>query len=111
MHNTLLQLEPLALIAAGSDPDTGILKFMVIESGASTKLCSVLKPGEPVSLMGPAGVRYKIAEGHETVLIVGNAISLPLVLSYGPSLRANGSRLIYRDISKPAKNSNIAKKL
>lgn len=95
IHKTLLQLEPLALIAAGSDHDQGTLRFHVIESGASSKLCSLLRPGEPVSLMGPAGVRYKIAEGHETVLIMGNAISIPLVLSYGPTLRAAGSRLLY----------------
>lgn len=95
LHGTLLQLEPLALIAAGSDSEQGTLRFIVIEAGASSKLCSLLRPGEPVSLMGPAGVRYKIAEGHETVLIMGNALSIPLVLSYGPTLRAAGSRLIY----------------
>jgi len=95
LHDTLLQLEPLALIAAGADPAQNSLRFLVIEAGASSKLCSLLRPGEPVSLMGPAGVRYKMAEGHETVLILGNALSIPAVLSYGPSLRANGSRLIY----------------
>jgi NADPH-dependent glutamate synthase beta subunit-like oxidoreductase/NAD(P)H-flavin reductase len=95
LNGTLLQLEPLALIAAGGDALQGTLRFFVIEAGASSKLCSLLRPGEPVSLMGPAGVRYKIAEGHETVLIMGNALSIPLVLSYGPTLRAAGSRLIY----------------
>jgi len=95
IHNTLMQLEPLALIAAGADPLKGMLKFLVFETGASSKLCSLLRPGEPVSLMGPAGVRYKIAEGRETVLIMGNTLSLPIILSYGPKLRATGSRLIY----------------
>jgi hypothetical protein len=88
-------LEPLALIAAGSDPVEGTLQFIVQESGASSKLCALLRPGEPVSLMGPAGVRYKIAEGHETVLIIGNTLSLPIILSYGPLLRKTGSRLIF----------------
>src|SRR5690242_12790382 len=74
---------------------TGTLKFLVTETGASSKLCALLNAGEPVSLMGPAGVRYKIAEGHETVLIIGNTLSIPIVLSYGPALRAAGSRLIY----------------
>lgn len=95
LHGSLLQLEPLALIAAGSDPAQNSLRFIVIEAGASSKLCSILRPGEPISLMGPAGVRYKIAEGHETVLMMGNVLSIPAVLSYGPALRAKGSRLIY----------------
>lgn len=95
LQDTLLQLEPLALIAAGSDKSRNTLRFLVIEAGASSKLCSLLRPGEPISLMGPAGVRYKIAEGHETVLIMGNALSIPAVLSYGPALRAQGSRLIF----------------
>lgn len=100
LHNTLLQLEPLALIAAGADKTQNTLRFLVIETGASSRLCALLRPGEPVSLMGPAGVRYKIAEGHETVMIMGNALSIPAVLSYGPSLRAKGSRLIYVGIFK-----------
>jgi NADPH-dependent glutamate synthase beta subunit-like oxidoreductase/NAD(P)H-flavin reductase len=95
LNNTLLQLEPLALIAAGCNKTKGILKFLVMESGASSKLCALLQPGEQVSLMGPAGVRYKTPEGHETVLIVGNALSIPSVLSYGPQLHAVGSRLIF----------------
>src|SRR5262249_55355870 len=100
LQNTLMQLEPLALIAAGADHQQNTLRFLVIEAGASSKLCSLLRPGEPVSLMGPAGVRYKIAEGHETVFIMGNALSIPAVLTYGPALRAQGSRLIYAGIFK-----------
>ncbi|HSW70867.1 MAG TPA: pyridine nucleotide-disulfide oxidoreductase, partial [Gammaproteobacteria bacterium] len=95
LHHTLLQLEPLALIAAGVDEAKQALRFHVIEAGTSSTLCSLLRPGEPVSLMGPTGVRYKIAEGHETVLMIGNALSIPLVLSYGPALRAKGNRLLY----------------
>lgn len=95
LHHTLLQLEPLALIAAGADKATGTLKFIVMENSTNSKLCALLHPGEPVSLMGPTGVRYKIAEGHETVLIMGDALSIPIVLSYGPLVRAAGGRLIF----------------
>lgn len=95
LNNTLLQLEPLALLAAGADHEQGTLTFLVQENGASAKLCALLRPGEPLSLMGPAGVRYKIAEGHETVLIIGNALSIPIILSYGPLLRSTGGRLIF----------------
>ncbi len=87
--------EPLALIAAGVDKNKGTLKFIVIEIGASSKLCATFRPGDPVSLMGPTGVRTKISSGHETVLIVGNQLSLALLNSYGPVLRAAGNRLLY----------------
>jgi len=68
---------------------------MVIEHGTSSKICSLLQPGELVSLMGPTGVRAKISEEQETVLIVGNQLSIPLLSTYGPALRAMGNRVIY----------------
>jgi NADPH-dependent glutamate synthase beta subunit-like oxidoreductase/NAD(P)H-flavin reductase len=95
IHDTTLQMEPLALIAAGADRMHGTLKFIVIESGASSKICSTLREGDPVALMGPTGVRNKIAQEHETVLLVGNQLSLALLRSYGTALRAAGNRVIY----------------
>ncbi len=89
-----LQMEPLALIAAGADQH-GSLKFIVIEKGASSKLCALLKPGEPVSLMGPTGVRAKISMEHETILIIGNQMSLAFLLSYGFALRHAKNRVIF----------------
>jgi len=95
IQNTLLQMEPLALIAAGCDSRRGTLKFIVIEKGASSKLCATLRVGDPVSLMGPTGVRAKVASEHETVLIIGNQLSLALLQSYGSALRHAGNRVIY----------------
>lgn len=95
IDSTTLQMEPLALIAAGVDRAQGHLKFMVIESGASSKICSTLRVSDPVSLMGPTGVRSKIAQEHETILLMGNQLSIALLLSYGKALRAAGNRVIY----------------
>jgi NADPH-dependent glutamate synthase beta subunit-like oxidoreductase/NAD(P)H-flavin reductase len=95
VDNTALQMEPLALIAAGVDRAHGNLKFIVIESGTSSKICSTFRVGDPVSLMGPTGVRNKIAEEHETILLVGNQLSIALLNSYGAALRAAGNRVIY----------------
>jgi NADPH-dependent glutamate synthase beta subunit-like oxidoreductase/NAD(P)H-flavin reductase len=92
---TTLQMEPLALIAAGVERAHGNLKFVVIESGASSKICSTFKVGDPVSLMGPTGIRNKIAQEHETVLLIGHQLSLALLTSYGAALRAAGNRVIY----------------
>jgi NADPH-dependent glutamate synthase beta subunit-like oxidoreductase/NAD(P)H-flavin reductase len=95
IDHTALQMEPLALIAAGVDRAHGNLKFIVIESGTSSKICSTFKVGDPVSLMGPTGVRNKIAHEHETILLVGSQLSIALLNSYGTALRAAGNRVIY----------------
>jgi len=83
------------LIAADVDKAQENLTFIVVEAGASSKLCATLRVGDPVSLMGPTGVRNKIASEHETVLIVGNTVSLALLQSYGKALRHAGNRVIY----------------
>lgn len=95
IDRTSLQIEPLALIATEADKQHGLLKFMVIESGASSKLCATFKSNDPVSLMGPTGVRGKISHEHETVLIIGTQLSIPLLQSYGTALREHGNRVIY----------------
>jgi NADPH-dependent glutamate synthase beta subunit-like oxidoreductase/NAD(P)H-flavin reductase len=95
IDNTSLQIEPLALIGAGVDYQKNSLKFIVLEKGASSKICATFKINEPVSLMGPTGVRDKIATEHETILIVGNQLSIALLHSYGPALRAAGNHVIF----------------
>lgn len=95
ISNTLLQMEPLALVAAESHAANETLTFIVTENTATAKLCAILKPGEPVSLMGPTGVRAKIPAEHETILIVGNQSSFAFLRSYGSELRAAGNRVIY----------------
>ncbi len=95
IDHTALQMEPLALIAAGVERTQGNLKFIVIESGTSSKICSTLRVNDPVSLMGPTGTRNKIAHEHETILLMGNQLSIALLNSYGTALRAAGNRVIY----------------
>lgn len=95
IDHTLFQMEPLALVTAECDAKNGTLTFLINENSASAKLCATLKPGEPVSLMGPTGVRAKIPGEHETVLIVGNQASFSFLRSYGPDLRSAGNRVLY----------------
>ncbi len=88
-----MTMEPLALLAIGGEKE--ILRFMVIEKGASSLLCQTLQIGDPVSIMGPTGVRAKIASTHETILIIGNQVSMAFALSYGHAARAVGNKVIY----------------
>ena len=95
IDHTLLQMEPLALVAAECDHQRGILHFIVSENSASAKLCATLKPNDPITLMGPTGVRAKIPAEHETILIIGNQSSFAFLRSYGSELRKKGNRVIY----------------
>ncbi len=93
--HTTLQMEPLALLAARVHPKEEALDFIIIENGTSAKLCATLNIGDPVSLMGPTGVRAKMTHEHETVFIIGTELSIPLLTSYGHALRQKGNRVVY----------------
>ncbi len=93
--NTLLQMEPLAAVAASANADHGSLDFIITENSAAAKLCATLQAGDPVTLMGPTGVRAKMPTQHETVLIIGNQASFAFLRSYGAELRAGNNRVLY----------------
>lgn len=95
IDQTLLQMEPLALAAAACDKVNGRLTFIVNENSTTAKLCATLKPNDAVSLMGPTGVRAKVPAERETILILGDQSSFPLLRSYGAELRAAANRVLY----------------
>jgi NADPH-dependent glutamate synthase beta subunit-like oxidoreductase/NAD(P)H-flavin reductase len=93
--DTLLQMEPLAVVATEVDKEKGLLNFLVNETSVAAKLCATLKPHDRITLMGPTGVRAKIPEQPETILVVGNQGSFAFLRNLGSALRAHGSRVIY----------------
>ncbi len=95
VDGTRLQTEALAMTGARVDPATGMVSLMVIERGASSRLVSLLQPGEPVTLMGPTGVRTTIPEGGETILFVGGRHGAAHVQSTGKALRESGNRVLF----------------
>ncbi len=95
VDGTRLLTEALALAGAKVDAATGRVSLMVTEYGASARLVATLAPGEPVLLMGPTGVRTRIAEGGETTLVVGGRRAAATLLSVGPAMRAAGNRVLF----------------
>jgi NAD(P)H-flavin reductase len=91
---TTLAMEGLALTGASVDRQRGLLSTIVLEMGGSSDLCALLKPGEPVILMGPTGTPTE-TPGQETVLLVGGGLGNAVLFSIGQELRASGSRTIY----------------
>ncbi len=91
---TVLGMEGLAMTGAWTDPDAGLVSVIVLEMGGSSDLCAMLRPGEPVVLMGPTGTPTEILE-DATVALVGGGLGNAVLFSIGAALRKAGSRVIY----------------
>jgi NADPH-dependent glutamate synthase beta subunit-like oxidoreductase/NAD(P)H-flavin reductase len=93
-NGTTLAMEGIALTGASVDREKGLLSTIVLEMGGSSDLCALLKPGEPVILMGPTGSPTE-TPSNETVLLVGGGLGNAVMFSIGQALRDSGSRTIY----------------
>jgi NADPH-dependent glutamate synthase beta subunit-like oxidoreductase/NAD(P)H-flavin reductase len=91
---TVLAMEGLAMTGAWTDPERGLVSVIVLEMGGSSDLCALLRPGEPVVLMGPTGTPTEIVSGG-TVALVGGGLGNAVLFSIGAALRAAGSRVLY----------------
>ena len=93
-NGTRLAMEGLALTGAWVDRERGLLSTIVLEMGGSSDLCVLLKPGEPVILMGPTGTPTE-TPAQETVLLAGGGLGNAVLFSIGQRLREIGSRVLY----------------
>jgi NADPH-dependent glutamate synthase beta subunit-like oxidoreductase/NAD(P)H-flavin reductase len=91
---TLLAMEGIALTGAWVDKVRGLVGLIALEMGGSSDLCALLKPGEPVILMGPTGHLTETPAG-ETVLLAGGGLGNAVLFSIGRALRTAGSRVLY----------------
>ncbi len=94
LGSTLLAMEGLAMTGAWTDPEHGLVSVIALEMGGSSDLCAMLKPGEPVVLMGPTGTPTEIHAGT-TVALVGGGLGNAVLFSIGAATRAAGSKVIY----------------
>ncbi|MBV8570690.1 MAG: hypothetical protein JO319_08755, partial [Acidobacteriaceae bacterium] len=94
VDGTTLAMEGLALTGASVDHERGLLSTIVLEMGGSSDLCALLKPGDPVVLMGPTGTPTE-TPAKKTVLLAGGGLGNAVLFSIGQQLRASGSRVIY----------------
>ena len=89
-----LTMEGLALTGAWTDPARGLISLIVLEMGGSSRLCSILEPGEEIVLMGPTGAPTEIPQG-ETVLLAGGGLGNAVMFSIAAAMKARGNRVIY----------------
>ncbi|MBC8022056.1 MAG: FAD-dependent oxidoreductase [Burkholderiales bacterium] len=93
-EGTRLAMEGIALTGAWVDREKGLVSTIVLEMGGSSDLCALLKPGEPVILMGPTGTATETPPG-ETAVLVGGGLGNAVLFSIGAAFRAAGSRVLY----------------
>jgi NADPH-dependent glutamate synthase beta subunit-like oxidoreductase/NAD(P)H-flavin reductase len=91
---TKLSMEGLALTGAWVDKEEGLLSLIVLEMGASSRQCAMLRPGQQVVVMGPTGTPTEIPEG-ETVLLAGGGLGNAVLFSIAKALRERGNRVVY----------------
>ena len=89
-----LMMEGLALTGAWVDEEKGLLSMIVLEMGTSSRLCSLLKEGEEVLVMGPTGSPTEIPE-NEKVLLAGGGLGNAVLFSIARALRVKNNRVIY----------------
>jgi NAD(P)H-flavin reductase len=94
VEGTRLGMEGLALTGAWVDRERGLISTIVLEMGGSSDLCLMLKPGEPVILMGPTGTPTEIPT-NETVALVGGGLGNAVLFSIGQAMRKAECRVLY----------------
>ena len=111
VNSTRLLSEGVALIGVNVDRDKGLISLMVVEQGASTRLFSTFKEGDFISLMGPTGVRSKIPQDKETVLILGGQMASAHLRAIGPLLREAGNKVLFVGLFQTADEVSYQKEL
>jgi len=94
VDGTRLVMEGLALTGAWVDEEKGLLSMIVLEMGTSSRLCSLLKEGEEVLVMGPTGTPTEIPQ-NETVLLAGGGLGNAVLFSIARALKANNNHVVY----------------
>ena len=91
---TRLAMEGIALTGASVDTQRGLISLITLEMGGSSDLCVLLKPGDPVVVMGPTGTPTEIPSG-ETVILAGGGLGNAVLFSIGQAMRRAGNRVLY----------------
>ncbi|MEO8664163.1 MAG: FAD-dependent oxidoreductase [Ignavibacteria bacterium] len=94
INGTALTMEGLAMTGAWIDEEKGLLSLIILEMGASSRLCSRLKEGERVIVMGPTGTPTEIPR-KETVLLAGGGLGNAVLFSIAEALKKNNNKVIY----------------
>jgi NADPH-dependent glutamate synthase beta subunit-like oxidoreductase/NAD(P)H-flavin reductase len=94
INGTKLAFEAIALTGASVDIQEGLISLVVLEMGGSSRLCTLLRPSEPIALMGPTGSPTEIVS-NQKILLIGGGLGNAVLFSIGHALRAQGCQVLY----------------
>jgi NADPH-dependent glutamate synthase beta subunit-like oxidoreductase/NAD(P)H-flavin reductase len=89
-----LTMEGIALTGAWVDRERGLISLIVLEMGGSSRMCSLLEPGEKIVLMGPTGTPTEIPQ-NQTVVLAGGGLGNAVLFSIALALKEKNNRVIY----------------
>ena len=97
-------MEPLALTGSWVDLDKGLVGLIILEVGASSRLCRHLTLGDRVVLMGPTGTPTEIPnngeglnnkENKENILLIGGGLGNAVLFSIAKAMKDQGHNVLY----------------
>jgi NADPH-dependent glutamate synthase beta subunit-like oxidoreductase/NAD(P)H-flavin reductase len=94
LDDTLLMMEGVALTGAWVDVDKGLLSMIILEMGASSRMCSMLKPGQRVVVMGPTGAPTEVPEST-TALLLGGGLGNAVLFSIAKAFKEKNCKVVY----------------
>lgn len=105
VNGLLMHSEPVALYPANVNPAAGHLTFWMQKRGASGRLLATVEDNSPISLMGPTGMRYKLANTSSQIFIFVESYWIALALSWVNAYIENGQfvRLVIHPGEYPQK--------
>ena len=104
LKGKLLQSEAMAASAIEVNKETSEITLMIVEDKVSARLVATYSIGDRVALMGPTGVRSKVSDYHEKVLLIGNLKSLATIRNYGKALKAANNDVVFLGYFEDAKD-------
>lgn len=89
VRGTSLAMEGIAAMPSMIDRANGFVSLLLATEGGSSELASVLKPGDPLALMGPNGTPLSLPE-ENVVLLAGAGFGTAALVPIAEAARAQG---------------------
>jgi NADPH-dependent glutamate synthase beta subunit-like oxidoreductase/NAD(P)H-flavin reductase len=94
IYSTRIMMEGIALTGAWVNKTKGLISLIVLEVGASSRMVSMLKPGQRVVVMGPTGCPTEITE-NGTALLLGGGLGNAVLFSIAKAFKEKNNKVIY----------------
>ncbi len=88
------RIQAPGMTVSGTGIQGDCVRLLLLQQGATARLATKLRPGEPIVLMGPTGAPTEIPE-RRTIMVVTGRWGAAVMQDIGAALRAAGNRILY----------------